>query len=361
MRHPPFLGPYASRLVPIALVLTAASAPWAASRSEAAEPVALRVDSFAVSPAHTPSAVVHVKNLTQACYEGVVRVKAPAGWSLKMEQQSVALAAGDTKQLRYLVQRGVAVEENSYSLEVSAAGAGATVAHRQNVAAASAPYFKPQVDGDASDWKDAIPVTWTTRAKATTVSTYWNRKQFAVLIAVAEDRLVPLEAGGSSRTFDAVQLAISSHDAPTDSAPDGDAGRYEFLLAPTSPSAGRCFLLAIPGTRLAQTQSVRELEALAYGDAELAVWRKDGITYYECAVPFKLIRDDIPPGEGREFCLSVLVHDPDGTGIRDWGEAAGLWPWQRNRLAWSQWQGAAWGERPPFDNKTPWGMCSSKY
>ena len=51
----------------------------------------------------------------------------------------------------------------------------------------------------------------------------------------------------------------------------------------------------------------------------------------------------------------------DGTGVRDWGEAAGLWPWQQNSLAWSDWPGAKWDGRSPFDNKLPWGLCSSKY
>jgi len=85
------------------------------------------------------------------------------------------------------------------------------------------------------------------------------------------------------------------------------------------------------------------------------------VTYYECSIPFRLLRDRIRPSEGREFHLSVLVHDPGGTGIRDWGQAAGMGPPERNRLAWSLWQGAKWGDEPPFDNKTHWGLCSSKY
>jgi hypothetical protein len=69
---------------------------------------------------------------------------------------------------------------------------------------------------------------------------------------------------------------------------------------------------------------------------------------------------EIKATEGREFRFSVLVHDPDGTGVRDWGEAAGLWPWQRSRLAWASWQGVQWGKEPPFDSAIEWGFCSSK-
>ena len=77
---------------------------------------------------------------------------------------------------------------------------------------------------------------------------------------------------------------------------------------------------------------------------DVAVSRTAGVTRYECSIPFGPMRDRIRPSEGREFCLSVLVHDCDGTGIRDWGQAAGLWSWQRNPLAWSRWQGDRWGK-----------------
>ncbi len=109
--------------------------------------------------------------------------------------------------------------------------------------------------------------------------------------------------------------------------------------------------LAVPATAWAQP----EVE-----QAEIAVSRNGKMTYYECAIPFKTPAE-IRPSEGREFCLSVLVHDPDGTGLRDWGQAAGLWPEERNRLAWSDWPGAQWPRQPPFDNRLPWGLCSSKY
>ena len=324
------------------------------------EPVALRIDSLLVTPAHTPSAVVHVKNLTASVYEGTVRLKVPAGWSLKTDEQVVSLARGETARRSFMIQRGTTVEENSYPLEAVATGGGATVRRKQSIVAAAAPYFKPNIDGDPGDWADAIGVSWNTIGKTTTVGTYWNRKQFAMLIAVEEDRLVPATSPVDD-AFDAVQLAISPQDARTGKTADDETSRYEFLLVPSGATAGRCYLLATPGMRCGETQSTRSLESLVCADAEIAVRREKTTTYYECAIPWKLMRDDIRCGEGREFCLSLLVHDPDGVGIRDWGEAAGLWPCQRNRLAWSRWPGARWADQPPFDNKTPWGMCSSKY
>ena len=55
----------------------------------------------------------------------------------------------------------------------------------------------------------------------------------------------------------------------------------------------------------------------------------------------------LEPAEGREFYLAVLVRDPDGTGLRDVGTAAGLWPEANDRQAWSRWPGAVWGDQPP--------------
>ena len=232
--------------------------------------------------------------------------------------------------------------------------------HRQDAVCTSAPYFRPTIDGKPDDWKDAIPVTFTSGGKKTVISTYWNRKQFALLVAVEEEKLVPWQADPGPAGCDAVQLAISPDEAPTGSSSDGPSGRYEFLLVATGGGRGRCFQLAEPATKLGPTQKPRALAPLALEQAEIAVGRSSGYTCYECAIPFKNLAE-IRPSEGREFCLSVLVHDPDGTGLRDWGQAAGLWPEERNRLAWSDWPGAKWPSQPPCDNKLPWGLCSSKY
>jgi len=182
---------------------------------------------------------------------------------------------------------------------------------------------------------------------------------------VEEDTLVPWRAEAPKNPCDAIQLAISPSDTPTSTSPEEAAGRCEFLVAATGDSEGgrwkaRCSQLARPATKLAETQKPRDLAALVLSMVEAVVSRRDKVTYYECAIPLKSL-DEIKAAEGREFCFSVLVHDPDGSGLRDWGQAAGLWPSQRNRLAWSDWPGARWGKDPPFDNKTAWGLCSSKY
>ena len=107
------------------------------------------------------------------------------------------------------------------------------------------------------------------------------------------------------------------------------------------------------------TQEQRSLDTLDLKDAQVAVKRQGKITHYECAIPFAAI-PKIRPAVGREIRFSVLVHDPDGTGIRDWGKAAGLWPEQRNRFAWCEWDSVKWTADPPYDSKVEFGLCSSK-
>ncbi len=343
------------------LAMLLIASPAVAEPPTAEPPVALRTESFGVPPSSQPLTYVRVKNLLDKPYEGTVSVKPPQHWKILPPQQEVALAPGETARLSFKLEGARTIEANSYPVEVTATGGGTNVVRRQDVFCASAPYFKPTIDGDPSDWKHAVPVRFVSGGKKTTVSTLWNRRQFCVLVAVEEDKLTAYPGGGE-KPFDAVQLAISPQETTTGTSPDGEATRFEFLCVATGDgAAATCFQLAEPGMKLAEAAKARELAPLAYDNAEVAVGRKGGVTYYECSFSFTPMRSQIRPSEGREFFFSVLVHDADGTGLRDLGEAAGLWPSQRNPLAWSCFDGAAFGEKPPFDNKLPWGLCTSKY
>ena len=340
--------------------------PGGVTMATAAEPVALRMESFTVPPSSQPLVFVEVKNLQETAYQGTIAIDGPRGWQIAPPTREVSLQPGELKRVPFTVERGMTLEANSYPVEISAKGAGATIVRRQDVVCASAPYFKPTIDGEVADWNDAIGVAFTSAGKRAVISTYWNRRRFSMLIAVEEDRLVPYTQQTAAAGFDAVQVAVAPRDTATGTSPDDEAARFEFLFVSTGESAGesaagKCFQLATPGMRLGECQEPRELDALELETAEVAVRRAGSTTYYECSISFRPMRDKIRPSEGREFCLSVLIHDADGTGVRDWGQAAGLWPWQRNRLAWSRWKGAKWGQEPPFDSKLQWGLCTSKY
>ena len=118
------------------------------------------------------------------------------------------------------------------------------------------------------------------------------------------------------------------------------------------------FRLIAPGEKLSTARGVRALEGLACEKVQAVVSRADGVTRYEIAVPFALL-PNLRPTTGREFCFSLLVHDPDGVGLRDLGEVMRLPPERRLPLAWCRWRGAKWPKTTPFDGKIEWGFCSS--
>lgn len=326
-------------------------------------PVAIRAEHLTVTPATGPVTHVLVRNLRNQPYEGAVIAKFPDAWKMNRTRQEVAIAPGQTARVPFAIEKGANAASNLYRVRVKAVGAGEEVSADQWIVCASAPYFKPKIDGRIDDWNDAIPVTFATGSKQTVVRTYWSRRSFSLLVAVEENALYPLPQTNAAAGFDAVQIAISPREAVTPTSDDKAAQRYELVLAAVAGPGGRmdakCFALIRPGVKLAAAQQARPLAGLELADAEIAVVHKDGVTYYECSIPFQAIRA-IRPDPGREFCFSVLVHDPDGTGLRDWGKAAGLWPSQRSRLAWCSWLGARWPAQPPFDNKIEWGFCSSR-
>ena len=325
--------------------------------SPAAEPVAVRVEAFTVAPAQTPMVYVWVKNNGDEALKGSLSVDLPGDWQSVPEAAEIHIAPGESSRVTFSNERGANMASNRYPVVLTITSGGQTTIYRQEVFCASAPFFRPDIDGRIDDWKDAIPVTFKTKGKTTTVGTYWNRRAFSLMVAVEQNSLRPLTPEGP---FDAVQFSLAPEGAATGTSPDDDAERFEFLLVATGGAGqGRVLQLATPGMKLAQ--AAQSLEGLDVEGAELAVRHEGGITYYECSIPFGPMRAAIRPSEGRAFLFSVLVHDPGGTGLRDLGQAAGLWPCQRNPLAWSRFQGDSFGDTPPYDSKTPWGFCSSKY
>lgn len=320
----------------------------------AADAVTLHVDTLTVPPSTQPLLFVVVRNTSDQPYDGTVTVTGPDGWRLAPAGRPVTLAAGETKRVPFTIEQGRNVDANTYPLEVTARGAGGTVVQRQETFVASAPYFQPTIDGQPDEWKDAIPVRFLTAGKQTVVSTAWSRRRWALLIAVQEDRLVRYAGPGATTPCDAVQLALAPLEPAPGAAAPNRAGRFEFLLVATGDSA-QCFQLATPDTELAAVPP-QALASRACADAEVAVGRRGDVTYYECVVPWRAMRDAFRPSEGAEFCFAVVVHDPDGVGRR-----ALTAPAATAAPPWSRWPGDA-----PHDPALPlrwirWGLCTSKY
>ncbi|MHC4248235.1 MAG: DOMON domain-containing protein [Planctomycetota bacterium] len=320
-------------------------------------PVAVRPENLVVLPATGPVTHVQVQSLRDAKYRGKVRLVCPEGWKLDSAEKTVEIEPGALARVPFAIEKGVDSAENVYALKVVATGGGAEVAWEGTVRAATTPYFKPVIDGKLDDWADAVPFEFGADGAKVSVGTYWSRRSFSLLVRVEEETLLGIAAGGS--VADAIQFAVSPSGAETPLEPGGRAARHEFLVAMEEDSGTgsySCFRLAAPGDAVGG--AARPLNGLQVEGAAVAVVREGGVTSYEIAVPFKALKG-VRAEPGREYRFSLLVHDPDGTGLRDLGGAVGLWPWQRCREAWSDWRGAKWPEAPPYDNKIEWGFCSS--
>jgi hypothetical protein len=260
----------------------------------------------------------------------------------------------------FKIERATDVESNRYPVEVMVLDGSIKTVYPHDVVCASAPYYKPKIDGKFKDWSDAIPVTFTTAGKKTAIGTYWNKRYFCIYVQVEEDKLHSYSKDAAM--VDAVQVALAPKNAPTSTEPKDKSKRYEFLIVDVKGlfAKDKCFCLIKPDTELSMTQQPRNLEALQLEEALTVVKRQGKTTHYECAIPFSAM-PTIKPDVGREFSLSVLVHDPDGTGIRDLGKVMGLWPEQRNPYAWCVWDSVKWSDDPPYDSKLEWGLCSSKH
>lgn len=324
-------------------------------------PISLRAGHFTAPPSTGPVTHIFIKNHTDNAYRGIIRAQFPAGWRSNPQEQSVFLDPRETKQVPFVLENATDRASNIYPLEISAEGGGGHIVRKQNVLCVSAPFFKPKIDGNSKEWRDAIPVTFSHGTKKTVVKTYWNQRQFCLLVEVEEDKLIGYRKKPGVGGIDAVRFALFPRGVVTGSKPTDKAQRYEFLITDSAAffSADKCFMLLKPEDTLSVTQSSRDLSGLVCKEAKVVVKRHKKITLYECAIAYSLI-PKIKLGVGREIGFALLIHDPDGTGVRDWSESMGLWS-SPNRYAWCVSEITGWGKYVPRMNKIDWGLCSSKH
>jgi hypothetical protein len=236
--------------------------------------VRVRAQNFIVNPSTGPLTHIVVQNPTRRSVSGTLRVQFPDGWKVSPTERAIVLKPGETKKLPFAIEKGADVAANSYPVRIQFGELNV----QQHVVCASAPYFKPTIDGDLTEWKDSIPIA----CAGTVVRTYWSSKQFALAVEVEEEKLTGKRG---------VEFSLAASE---------DGKRYAFFVG----ADGTC-------------------------DGVTAVVKRDGkVTRYEIGVPFKLM-PEIKPDAGREFLFSLVVHDPDGTGPRDIGTVMNPLPGQR--------------------------------
>jgi hypothetical protein len=334
---------------------------WAGvNNTTSATGIVVRAENFIVPPSTGPLTHIRARNPGDTALTVTIQPKFPDGWQWTPRHRTVTMEPNQVQRLPFTIEKASDVESNRYPVEITVIEGIQKTVHRQNLVCASAPYFKPKIDGKYKDWADAIPVTFTTAGKKTIVNTYWNKQYFCLYVQVEEDKLYSYKKNAAQ--IDAVQFALAPRKAVTASLQTAGAQRYEFLVVNFEGlfAKDKCFFLIKPGVKLSVTQQRRPFETLELKEAQVVVKRQGRTTHYECAIPFALM-PQIKPDVGREIRFSILVHDPDGTGVRDLGKAAGLRPGQRNKFAWCAGDWVEFSGAPPYDSKIEWGLCSSKH
>ena len=326
--------------------------------SAAAEPLRVRMENFVVTPSTGPVANVLVQNRSERAINVVVRVRWPEGWKGAPAEQTVSVGPNAMAKAAFTIEKAVDAAANRYTVVVEARAGDVIVTRTQQVVCATAPYLKPQVDGKLDDWKDAVPITFATADKATTVMTCWNRKQFCVAVRAEQMKAGAVQFALAAEGGASFQLAtVDEKNRKLEACATLASPRFEFVVvAPEQDGPAKCFLLMRPGDDSKLAEQSRTLEGLKCGDVQATATRDGAATCFEIAVPVKLV-PELQPTPGRPFRFSLLVHEAGG--LRDLGTVMNLWDDQRHPRSWCRWKGAAFGPTPPFDSNVEFGFSSS--
>ncbi|MBT3198830.1 MAG: hypothetical protein HN350_02845 [Phycisphaerales bacterium] len=310
-------------------------------------PVALRADNILVPPATGPVSGVTIVNLRNAPYTGKVTVTLPDGWKANQTQFDVTLEPNEKKQIEFSLEKAAANKDHVYPYTITAVGGGQTVTVNQKLICATTPYVKPKIDGDLAEWfDDAVPVAFDCKGKKTVVRTYWNKRNFCLSLEVQEDKYEP--------AADAVQFALAYGKASTGKSADDKTARYEFVIV-----GGKCYQLVKPGAPLGDTLKPAALPTEPVAKSEVAIKRAKDITTYEVSIPMRPMMKVLKPTTGRKYNFGLIVHDPDGAGVREMAKVTSPLPGSTNKYAWQKWIGAKFPEKPLLDSKLEWGFCTS--
>lgn len=336
-----------ARPVPALLVLTSLGA--------AGEPLQVRVDNFTVPPATGPVVEITVGNPGDQPFTGAMTVRWPTGWRCDPPRQELHLPPRSRSKVAFTVEQGVENPANVYDVTVEVTGGGAPLIVPQRVVVATAPVLKPVIDGLLDEWQGMVPpITFSGGGRQAVVMTSYHRNAFCVAVRIEEDALAGLAPAAAGRRADAIQFAIAP--PPRAGADAALVAHWEFVVAATAgPGPAQAFLLRKPGEAVAQAGTVRTLDAPC-AEVQAAVARTGTATCYEVAIPLTLL-PGLRPTTGRPFRFALLVHDGDGTGLRDMGTVM-------NQPApapgaWGRWRGDSLADAAPFGTDLESGFCTS--
>jgi len=322
---------------------------------KASNQLSIRACNVIVTPSTGPVTIIKIENKNNKPVSGKLKVTFPKNWQVNNNHQNFNIPARETKSLSFSITEAIDLAANKYPLKLELTIGEEKKIYNQTIVCATAPYYKPKIDGKLKEWKDSVPINFTCKNKNTKVQLYWNKKQFCLAIVVEEQKLIGTTNSTPKKQVDAIQFALSPANSKTAKI-NTPSNRYEFLaIAGQGWKKDKCYTLLKYGEKV---QLTKKLENAETKDAKIKVTRKKQQTIYEIAIPMKQLKK-LKASAGREFNFSLLVHDPDGTGIRDLGSIMNLDPNKKTTNNWTSWKNSKLNNKKTFNNKIEFGFSSS--
>ncbi len=294
---------------------------------------------------------VRLQNIGLGEQSGTLQLNAPKGWKLATTRYDFGLQEGESKTYEFRATTSnfnPKWPQNKVPLSLAVSGKTKLSLEAEVPIASATPIVgaAPRIDGDLSDWNDAIYQTLApNRAKVSAkVALKWDAKNLYVGAQVRETALSPrrLDEGVYEfwRGHDALQIAFGTSSGPeTAPAPgpfrDSDQG---FLLSPFGQKGprdidGRVLRLWAPEKPFnTATDRVRWGGFVSGATCAITRDEKAGLTFYEARLPLSAL-PSIDPAElsARDGVVRFgwVLHNDEGTPL-DSGRALGNFSWWDN-------------------------------
>ena len=294
---------------------------------------------------------VRLQNIGLGPQKGTIELDAPRSWKIANDRYEVSLAEGESKTYEFRATQTVSEErfDDGVPFQV-VVRAGKRYSWKFRAPTATAlnvkPGARPIVDGNLSDWGDAIWMDAGPNAAHVNarVALKWDAQTLYVAAQIKEPALTPRRVEETSYEFwrdhDALQLAFGTSETP-ETAParqpfrDSDLG---FLIAPFAQTGGNDYEGRVLKLWAGDLAFNRATDRVRWGGlvpgSSCAINRDErgGTTTYEAAIPFSALpkidpvqlaqRDDI-------VRFGWVLHNDEGAPL-DWGQEIGNFPWWDN-------------------------------
>lgn len=357
------------------------SAPITLNTEVKVEPLSL------MHPVDSTSTIdVRVQNVDTNTLNATLNVTAPSGWTLSTTSQAVNnLAPGEIRTISFPASAVSVASNNQYTVNYTlTAGDGTQETGSQVVQVAYAPKVTVPIDGNLSDWPNALPVT--VGGGKDVVQTAWDDNYFYVGASIQDSKPVenkPFSQDPYAFPFDAsgLQLAFSLVQHNQDDLLYGQSEyekamasdiSYEFDATLTSAGTPELQRLQAPGTNYqtyyptnaALSPPLGPVDASPSGgnDGKIQIVHSGNTTTYEIGIAWQDLPElqqlvkGLSPGQGTSMKFAFAVDGGDA-GTTYWTTAAG------------QVESGAYGFSPHWGTGqtqqggriiTPWGLVNGQ-